>query len=236
MTADEWPTTDRFYDATRAVFAAAAAAQAGGVGGWVRRKLAGRRGPAALSDRKLLLALAGCGRHLWAPLREPGDGRDLEWSARCERVADGVQTRDDLAAVIMDVRVVDSVRTFPYGIAVMAPAEMWRRIDLVEGVGVVPPPVVQVFFPEESALGCDLLRCAWGNPYRPVVVRPDWRSEAAVGLARGMYESQDFSPMPVLADALDDAGCADAEVLAHCRSPGPHVRGCWVVDGLLGKG
>ena len=71
--------------------------------------------------------------------------------------------------------------------------------------------------------------------YRPVVVRPDWRTEAAVGLARGMYESQDFGPMPVLADALDDAGCTDAEVLAHCRGDGPHVRGCWVVDGLLGK-
>ncbi|HYH67576.1 MAG TPA: hypothetical protein VD866_22960 [Urbifossiella sp.] len=56
-----------------------------------------------------------------------------------------------------------------------------------------------------------------------------------VGLARGMYESRDFGPMPVLADALEDAGCADADVLAHCRGDGPHVRGCWVVDLVLGQ-
>jgi len=52
-----------------------------------------------------------------------------------------------------------------------------------------------------------------------------------------MYESRDFAPMPVLADALEEAGCDDAAVLAHCRDPqAPHVRGCWVVDLVLGKG
>ncbi|QDU20371.1 hypothetical protein ETAA1_23230 [Urbifossiella limnaea] len=50
-----------------------------------------------------------------------------------------------------------------------------------------------------------------------------------------MYESRDFAPMPVLADALEDAGCADNDILAHCRGDGPHVRGCWVVDLVLGK-
>ncbi|HYH68698.1 MAG TPA: hypothetical protein VD866_28655 [Urbifossiella sp.] len=74
------------------------------------------------------------------------------------------------------------------------------------------------------------------NPFRPVAFDPIWRTEAVVGLARGMYEARDFGPMPVLADALEDAGCADADVLAHCRGPGPHVRGCWVVDLVLGKG
>jgi hypothetical protein len=73
------------------------------------------------------------------------------------------------------------------------------------------------------------------NPFRPISFDPSWRTEAVVGLARGMYESRDFGPMPVLADALEDAGCADADVLAHCRGPGPHVRGCWVVDLVLGK-
>jgi hypothetical protein len=82
---------------------------------------------------------------------------------------------------------------------------------------------------------CDWLRCIFGNPYEPVAFDPSWRTEAVVGLARGMYEARDFAPMPVLADALEDAGCAAADVLAHCRGPGPHVRGCWVVDLLLGK-
>jgi hypothetical protein len=61
------------------------------------------------------------------------------------------------------------------------------------------------------------------------------RTESVVALARGMYEARDFAPMPVLADALEDAGCAEPDILAHCRGAGPHVRGCWVVDLVLGK-
>jgi hypothetical protein len=75
----------------------------------------------------------------------------------------------------------------------------------------------------------------FGSLYRPIAFDPSWRTEAVVGMARGMYEGRDFGPMPVLADALEDAGCTDADVLAHCRGPGPHVRGCWVVDLVLGK-
>ncbi|MFO0796468.1 MAG: hypothetical protein U0804_03265 [Gemmataceae bacterium] len=80
-----------------------------------------------------------------------------------------------------------------------------------------------------------LLRDIVGNPFRPVAFDPAWRTEAVVGLARGAYEDRAFDRLPVLADALEDAGCADAAVLAHCRGPGPHVRGCWVVDLVLGK-
>jgi hypothetical protein len=50
-----------------------------------------------------------------------------------------------------------------------------------------------------------------------------------------MYDSRDFTDMPILADALEEAGCTDSNILMHCRGPGPHVRGCWVVDLLLGK-
>ena len=56
-----------------------------------------------------------------------------------------------------------------------------------------------------------------------------------VALAGQMYESRDFGAMPILAGALQDAGCDSDEVLGHCRGPGPHVRGCWVVDLVLGK-
>jgi hypothetical protein len=81
----------------------------------------------------------------------------------------------------------------------------------------------------------ELVRCLVGNPHRPVAFDPSWQTSIAVGLARAMYESRAFDRMPILADALEEAGCDTADVLAHCRGPGPHVRGCWVVDLVLGK-
>jgi hypothetical protein len=75
-----------------------------------------------------------------------------------------------------------------------------------------------------------LLRDIFGNPFRPVTFAPEWRTDTAVTLARQMYESRDFCAMPILADALQDAGCDNELILDHCREPGPHVRGCWVCD------
>jgi hypothetical protein len=81
-----------------------------------------------------------------------------------------------------------------------------------------------------------LARCCLGPlPFRPAAVRPDWLTETAVALARAIYEERAFDRLPILADALEDAGCDDADILAHCRGDGPHVRGCWVVDLVLGK-
>ena len=71
--------------------------------------------------------------------------------------------------------------------------------------------------------------------FRPVAADPAWLSPAAVSIAAGIYEHRAFDRLPVLADALEEAGCADADVLLHCRTPGEHVRGCWVVDLVLGK-
>jgi hypothetical protein len=83
--------------------------------------------------------------------------------------------------------------------------------------------------------GAWLVRDIFGNPFQPVTLDPAWRTSTAVALAQGMYESRDFSAMPILADALQDAGCENPDILGHCRGPGPHVRGCWVVDLVLGK-
>ena len=82
-----------------------------------------------------------------------------------------------------------------------------------------------------------LLREAFGPlHFRPVTFSPAWRTITAVALANLMNERRDFSAMPILADALQDAGCDNDDVLNHCRGPGPHVRGCWVCDLVLGKG
>ena len=89
----------------------------------------------------------------------------------------------------------------------------------------------------KRALLRGLVRCVFGNPFRPVVFAPKWRTDTAVLLARQMYESRDFGAMPILADALLDAGCDNEEALAHCRdADATHFPGCWVVDGVLGKG
>ena len=80
-----------------------------------------------------------------------------------------------------------------------------------------------------------LIRCLFGNPFRPAAFDPCWRTEAVASLARGIYDERAFDRLPVLADAPEDAGCADAAVLAHCRGDGPHARGCWVVDAVLGR-
>ncbi|HUR55352.1 MAG TPA: hypothetical protein VMZ71_14560 [Gemmataceae bacterium] len=81
----------------------------------------------------------------------------------------------------------------------------------------------------------DLLRDVFGNPFRPVTFLPDWRTSTVLALAQRMYESRDFSAMPILADALMDAGCTDGAILTHCRGQGPHARGCWCVDAILNK-
>lgn len=80
-----------------------------------------------------------------------------------------------------------------------------------------------------------LVREVAGNPFRPVEFAPEWRTETVRALARRVYEVREFTAMPILADALQDAGCDDEQVLAHCRGDGVHVRGCWVLDGVLGK-
>ena len=57
-----------------------------------------------------------------------------------------------------------------------------------------------------------------------------WNGRTVPRLARALYEERAFDRLPILADALEDAGCHHADLLAHCRGPGPHVRGCWVLD------
>jgi hypothetical protein len=86
---------------------------------------------------------------------------------------------------------------------------------------------------------CDLLREILGNPLRSMIIERAWlrwNGECVTKIAQGIYERSDFSRMPILADALEEAGCDQPEILAHCRGPDCHVKGCWVLDLLLGRG
>ena len=115
--------------------------------------------------------------------------------------------------------------------------EWWPWIELLRPKG---PP--QTFNEYTNSLQLDmyrealpLLRCIVGNPFRPVSVDPSWLTSTTVELARGIYDDRAFDRLPILADALEDAGCDHPDILAHCRGDGPHARGCWVVDRMLGK-
>jgi hypothetical protein len=85
----------------------------------------------------------------------------------------------------------------------------------------------------EQAEQCHLLRDIFHGPRRPVYLRGHWRSEVVLRLARMIQEERAFESMPELADALEGAGCDEAEILGHLRQSGEHVCGCWVVDALL---
>jgi hypothetical protein len=92
---------------------------------------------------------------------------------------------------------------------------------------------------QEKRTQCALIRDIFGNPFRP---QPSidaswlsWNDGTVSKLAQAIYDDRAFDHLPILADALEEAGCINTDLLEHCRQPGEHVRGCWVVDLVLGK-
>jgi hypothetical protein len=100
----------------------------------------------------------------------------------------------------------------------------------------VEEAVAPTLEPAARADQCRWLREVFGNPFRPAADDPAWRTADVTGLARTMYAERRFDGMPVLADALEEAGCADRPILRHCRSRHRHARGCWVLDLVLDRG
>jgi hypothetical protein len=88
---------------------------------------------------------------------------------------------------------------------------------------------------KEKEVAGQLLADIIGDPFHPAPFQPTWRTDIVVAIARQAYDSGDFEGLPILADALEEAGCPDMAILDHLRGPEPHVRGCWVVDLLIGK-
>jgi hypothetical protein len=94
----------------------------------------------------------------------------------------------------------------------------------------------QTLFSNEARSLSDMVREVYGNPFRPVTFDRAWATDTAKTLARQMYDSREFGALPILADALQDAGCENEHVLTHCRDATQvHVRGCWVCDAVLGR-
>jgi hypothetical protein len=108
------------------------------------------------------------------------------------------------------------------------PASRWSHHNFADGIRL-----------EEMGNQASLLREICGNPFHPLTVPLfvlAWNDGTVVKLAQGIYYDQAFDRLPILADALEESGCTNADILNRCRQPGEHVRGCWVVDLILGKG
>jgi hypothetical protein len=187
------------------------------------------------SARKMRLLAVMPARLRWAEIPEKPFREAIETA---ERHADGRATDDELAAYREQLygyvgsqfpdwisqetnRVVHSLAfttTYKPPLRPLVPGGTWTFCASLVG----------------EAL-CPIIRDIFGNPFRPVTFSPAWRTDTAVALARQMYDAREFGAMPILADALQDAGCEDEQILSHCLSDGAHVRGCWVVDLVLGK-
>ncbi|VTR93161.1 Uncharacterized protein OS=Sorangium cellulosum (strain So ce56) GN=sce5710 PE=4 SV=1 [Gemmata massiliana] len=195
------------------------------------------------SDRKLRLFVCGCVRQ--THLNAEQTNRVLRVA---EDIADGLavdKERNELLEALYDPE--EGIDAIHIDLLIRSPNTRWvdeRVADEARVVGFQTVPFQslnhrrtewQKIVQSEHARQTTTLRDTFGNPFRPITFSPEWRTGTAVSLAQQMYESRDFGTMPILADALQDAGCDSADVLDHCRGEGPHVRGCWVVDLVLGK-
>jgi hypothetical protein len=88
---------------------------------------------------------------------------------------------------------------------------------------------------EQAKFHAGIIKDIFGNPFRQLTLNNSWLTPTVVALSASIYEERAFDRMPILADALQDAGCDNEEILNHCRQPGEHVRGCFLVDWILGK-
>ena len=203
------------------------------------------------SNRKLRLLACACCRSIWHLILDP---RSQQAVATAELYADGHVARRELHAreLLASAAREDFVGSLPDGTdfahdprhsalwAVECAARInkkWTRwaTDSVVGAQCLERPDAEPTSFVEGPSTADLARDIFGNPFRPVEIDPRWLTSNVVDLSRFIYDERAFDRMPILADALMDAGCDSEEIIHHCRGDGPHVRGCWVVDLLLGK-
>ena len=178
-----------------------------------------------VSERKFRLYACGLYRRIWHELTE------IEWRTaveKCELLVDGIIKRHDTAGARRDFRKeaasVDWTSADDAAwAAVNRKAANYHYRQTISGD--------RAWLKEQ----CELAYCIFGNPFRFVTGDPGWITSVTLSLATRIYDEKAFDRMPILADALQEAGCDNADILTHCRDDGPHVRGCWVVDLILGK-
>jgi hypothetical protein len=210
--------------------------------------------PAWASVRKQRLFACACCRHMFQqyPPETHPDKRDVASRAAlvaAERFADGELSQAELKASwdkitqewVSELATANATHPVFRPNSVRHAAEqaahaIGEYLGFQSGVSDQESETVYGFRAEQYLAQANLLRDIFGNPFRPVAFSPSWRTDTALSLAKQMYDSRDFGAMPILADALQDAGCDSEDILSHCRQVnGVHVRGCWVVDVVLDK-
>jgi hypothetical protein len=207
--------------------------------------LAALRGGA--SERKLRLYACACARLAWHLLIDDRSRAAVEVA---ERLADGQAPWEEAVAAFNEAATaclavqrgpnLSSLTTLwlrrrddPYTLYRAAAAASFAVADAAGDIEAhIRGESMHVI---EAPTRARLLRCVFGNPLRPAALDAACRAPLAVAMARTIYDERHFDELPVLADAMEEAGCASADALAHLRARGPHVRGCWVIDLLLGK-
>jgi hypothetical protein len=205
------------------------------------------------SDRKLRLFAVACCRRVWHLL---GDERSRQAVEVSERYADRRASERERAAARVNVsaalgRHADSASWAAYWAASRNVADCVWNASTASAEALTRAAVEAAPAGAELVATWDAARAAVAGEqtaylrdlFGPLLFRPArldpsalaWSGATVVRLARAVYEGGRFHDLPILADALLDAGADEEAVLAHCRSPGPHVRGCWVLDLILGK-
>jgi hypothetical protein len=186
------------------------------------------------SERKLRLFAVACCRRLevWLP-----DQRSWDSVQVAELFADGIGSPADLLLARRDAEASFREDRAAFGAVAATSLAAWDAAQgAVEAVDYLGWDVHEEG--EEREIGQASLARDIFNPFRRVRISPFWllfQEGAVPKLVRTIYDDRAFDRLPLLADALDDGGCTNADILSHCRSPGPHMRGCWVIDLLLDR-
>jgi hypothetical protein len=219
-------------------------------------------GELGASDRKVRLFMCACCRRVWHLFRDKrcqhaveaaeglsdGSTSDDEMNEAQEEAETAAEEAEDIdlphfekLALVGSTNAASFALSDSVGRPLTSDAKLaaeWTVYALA-GSSPLKDPVLEAKrlsdFEAEVRGQCGLLRDIFGNPFAHVTVEPTWLTPAVVKLAQTIYDDQAFNKMAALADALEKAGCDNHDILAHCRGPGPHVRGCWALDLVLGK-
>jgi hypothetical protein len=216
-------------------------------GQWLRcvdpQRMINALGPSA-SGRKMRLFACACCRRFWSMLTDERSRRAVEVA---ERFVDGSASREELALAFTRAQHArdEAYLNRPPGRGdgeLICALHTAARVCHKDAFNTANYTAAWIHLPKSLSREAHLLRDIFGNPFQPEALARArsairtalaWQGGTVVQLARAIYEERRFEDMPVLADALEEAGCTDVEILRHCRSPGEHAPGCWALDLLL---